>query len=281
MFLRIDKLIRAAATGVRIEIPTLSQVFRTNTERPGTYRAFLTINNYVFFSVNNNIMCYYCERKLRSDSSNGTGDDKINDLTGVANAKLVWIQACKGTVTCLATLGSNVLVIGLSSGNMMLVDWTCTSKPAFGLEHNPKVLSCWFGCKGLKVPTSENLDVAEIVVPENIKLQNVQLNKKNWLESNIQIMWVTTCGWIFSVFLDGMTPSRPADIVMSTSLVQYKRAETDSVFTRECSWSLPLNPICAASTNGSLLVERVPDCIQVLPQHDRRVLCSNPILSAN
>lgn len=193
---------------------------------------------------------------------------------------LVWRYQPPSSVTSMALIGSNIVLLGTNRGHMCLIDWTKRTKVtlSFSHEHRPKVLQSWVPHDHLRAPNEDgSLRNKMGIVKMRVETSNQEctLGKRHWGRCRVQ--WVTQCGWLLSMTLESLRIPDKCSIHYSSPEVVFKNADGSLIDTQRKMWSL------AYGATGFDLSNQVPACLvgvpavtKILSHHDKFVLDSQP-----
>ena len=211
------------------------------------------------------------QSRLNHQQQNGT----------MASGILVWRYQPPSSVTSMATIGSNLAIVGTNRGHLCLIDWTKRTKVtlSFSHEHRPKVLQTWVPHDRLKAPREDKslrnrMGITRIRVESSN--QECVVGKRHW--GHCRVMWVTQSGWLLSTILESSVRIQENCFVHYASpKVVYKNADGSLIDTVRRTWSLPYNTIGVDLSNQlSACWVGVPNVTRILSHHDKFVLDSQP-----
>jgi len=196
--------------------------------------------------------------------------------TAVSN-KILWKFNWK-RISVMSPVDQDTVLVGSKCGHFALIDWKHTQRSSFSRIASPTILCEWLSYRGLLTPTGSTGHMSiHCLVVETLSAAPVATNNQY---CRFRVTWITSCGWVLTSVLDSTTgpkrfvPQTTATILFSTNPVALLNARGEHVKRSNPLWSLPLGA-CAGHGAGDLLVwEKVPDAIEVLPHHDKRVIGS-------
>jgi len=194
---------------------------------------------------------------------------------------LVWRYQPPSHVTSMASLGSNLVVIGTNQGHMCLVDWTKRTKVSlsFSHEHRPKVLQTWIPHDRLRAP-KEDKSLRKMMGITKLKVetsnQECIVGEQHW--GRCRVKWVTQSGWLLSTILDSTRRHHDCIVHYSSPEVLFKNNDGTPISTNQKSWSLPYNRVGIDLSSNQVLAcfVGVPTVTKILSHHDKFVLDSQP-----
>lgn len=247
----------AASAPTKVELPFRRRVTTADL-------LFLTMDTLIV-AAGDQLACI----SLRNSSVRRTG--------GVVVPSNKWVFTWKDNiVSSMARLGSDLVMLGSNCGNLSVIDWKKTQMAAFSTIARPVVLDSWFSANGLRHPGSMHMGIHRLTVEEQPQLE---LQNSTYLFGDTRISWVASCGWAMSTVIDVTTgkPVGKAQRLHQTAPVRCVNHRNESVNVGgKAGWSLPAQELQSCGTLDFLCWERVPDVVQVLPDHDKFVLNDRP-----
>jgi hypothetical protein len=179
------------------------------------------------------------------------------------------------------------------SGNIMVMDWTKTQTVPFSTTRQPIILSSWFctttttggGSAVGRHPGAQYMGIHQLrILSSHTPLEEQQQNQTpRKYYGDVQLSWITSCGWAMLTILDietGKPLKGSLRILHRPNPIRWKNHRNEYIdmgdTNNQRGWSLPSKPISMTSTHNCLCWERVPDVVQILPDHDKYVLADHP-----
>eukprot|EP00977_Amphora_coffeiformis_P014097 scaffold3849_cov179-Amphora_coffeaeformis.AAC.35 len=191
---------------------------------------------------------------------------------GIIVPSVKWSMTWKNnTISSLTRLTSNLVLLGSLDGNLSVVSSTKTQKVSFATVASPVVLHSWFSGNALRHPGSQHMGIYHLGV-ENEPIQNKCFG-------DVRATWVTACGWTVAAVIDikDGKPVNPSTVLHRTAPVQCKNHRNEPIdLGKKGGWSLPAQKLGMTGTGDYLCWERVPDIVQILPDHDKFVVDNRP-----
>lgn len=202
------------------------------------------------------------------------------------------------TVTSMAPLGSNLVVLGTNIGQLCVLDWRRTKKErSFSMsnERRPIVIQMWtphtrlsavqkdsrlrMGIVRLVVEATPTTIVADAnsTIGEKIDHDTILSGEGQW--GRCRLTWVTQSGWLLSTIMESPSLRGPCVVHETSPRVVYRNADGETIDTshRSVTWSLPQESIGVDVSNNAMISwVAVPEVTHVLSHHDKFVLDSQP-----
>ena len=192
-------------------------------------------------------------------------------IGGVIAPSQLWSMTWKeNTVSSIVSLGSGLVALGSTKGCLSVIHWQKTQKATFAAAPQPMILSSWFSGSSIRHPGSQHMGIHHLGVE--------QILERSHSFGSVIISWVTTCGWAMSTCIDlkDGQPLKPTKVLQRTTPVRCMNQRNEYIDIGKKTWSLPSKNLCVGSTDQYICWERVPDIVQVLPDHDKFVLSDRP-----
>ena len=183
-----------------------------------------------------------------------------------------WSMTWKNnTISSLICMTSDLILLGSLDGNFSVVSSTRTQKVSFATVARPVIMNSWFSGKALLHPGSQYMGILHLAVENESAVDRAF--------GDVRVTWVTSCGWTMATVIDvkDARPVNSSTILHRTAPVVCKNHRNEDVdLGKNGGWSLPAQKLCVTGTSNYLCWERVPDIVQILPDHDKFVLDNRP-----
>lgn len=195
-----------------------------------------------------------------------------------AIATLIWRYQAASTVTTMARMGTNVCVLGMSKGQLCLLDWTKYSNArSFSNDQRPKILQCLVPHDGLAAPREDLLLRKQMgILKLRVDATNTTCEASRKCFGRCRITWVSNCGWVLSMTLDSTTLQDKCRVHHASPRVVYRNAEGEVIDSARKNWSLPQSVVGTHMSKELVCLAEVPAVTNVLTHHDKFVLDGQP-----
>ena len=191
---------------------------------------------------------------------------------GIIVPSIRWSVTWKNnTISSLTRLTLDLVLLGSLDGNLSVVNWKRTQKVSFATVARPVVLHSWFSGNAVRHPGSQHMGIHHLAV-DNEPNQSHPFG-------DIRATWVAACGWSMAAIIDVKNgkPDNVSTVLHRTAPVACKNHRNEYVdMGKKGGWSLPAQELRMTGTGGYLCWERVPNVVQILPDHDKFVLNDRP-----
>ena len=233
-------------------------------------------------------------------------EDRDIDATDLSHHVYWRFHIPSSIVTSMASLGSNLVVMGTNKGQLCVVDWTQTNKErSFSASAGRRpivVIQTWtphtrfaavqqgsrlrMGILHLAVETTFTSTSASKSVGgasnEPDKANKTRSGERHW--GCCRIKWVNESGWLLSTTLESPSLRGTCKVHMTSPKIVYKNTDGEILDTASRPmYSLPQQPVgvdggisSSTSPNPTIGWVSVPGITHVLPHHDKFVLDSQP-----
>jgi len=187
------------------------------------------------------------------------GDTLVCYCLTSANLTVKWRYRYKNSISCMAMLCRDVVILGTNVGIFALLNWEEMEIGSFSVQARPKIIDEWYSVLRLATP-ADWVAIREIRVEKTV---DCSVNETQW--GRHRILWVNSCGWVMSTML--VAPDQRcgrSEIIYSTKPVRYVNAHGEEIETLRQSWSLPLSVVPRDSTDSVICWEKVADVTEVL-----------------
>lgn len=218
-------------------------------------------SEHIVASIGTTVVCWMVPKKIQAPSI------------------VVWRYQPPSSVTSIAPLSSNLIVVGTSQGHLSILNWTIhTKERSFSNERRPLVLQTWIPHAALKIARDDNLlrmGILKLGIETGTNLcADSVAGDENW--GVCRITWVTQSGWLLSSSLESPTTRGSCSVHHAPPQVIYRNSDGQRITSDRKSWSLPQEPVGVHLSDSATCLSEVPAVTRILSHHDKFVLDSQP-----
>jgi hypothetical protein len=213
-----------------------------------------------------------------------------NWVPGIVN--LLWKFQYKDTITAMAVLTHDTVVLGTCNGRLAVLNWKQVTRAAFSCKPSPTLIEDWVSY--FAGPSQEQMEIPS--APLAMGIRNLRVIAERSVPGKLvqyRLVWVTSCGWVVSSALEVVSsPAEPkqaftpekhirrrkgCEVHHTTKPIKWRSMDGEEVSLLTPTWTVPTKRLQVGTTGKALVWQKVDDDVtQVLPHHDQRVLGSEP-----